>query len=291
MIPVSYAQQRLWLIDQIEGPTALYNLPFAVRLRGTLDTDALRAATADVVARHEALRTVFPVDGGVPVQRILPSAEAEIAFETVDCAPGQYPALRDRAAARTFDLSAELPIRVTVFSLTDARPAPASAAEHVLLVVLHHIAGDGWSLGPLLRDLATAYAARRAGRAPDWEPLPVQYADYTLWQRELLGDESDPGSVLSRQLDHWREALAGLPEELELPTDRPRPPAPTGAADAVPFGYGPELHAALAGLARRHRATLFSVLQAGLAALFTRLGAGTDIPLGTGVAGRSDEAL
>ncbi|MFJ9940165.1 non-ribosomal peptide synthetase [Streptomyces erythrochromogenes] len=298
MIPVSYAQQRLWLIDQIEGPTALYNLPFAVRLRGTLDTDALRAATADVVARHEALRTVFPVAGGVPVQHVLPSAQARIAFDTVDCAPDDYPALRDRAAARTFDLSTELPIRVTVFSL--AHPVPPAAGgpstggpstEHVLLVVLHHIAGDGWSLGPLLRDLAAAYAARLGGAAPDWEPLPVQYADYTLWQRELLGDESDPGSVLSRQLDHWRGALAGLPEELELPTDRPRPPAPTGAADAVPFGYGPDLHAALAGLARRHRATLFSVLQAGLAALFTRLGAGTDIPLGTGVAGRSDEAL
>ncbi|MFJ9545779.1 non-ribosomal peptide synthetase [Streptomyces erythrochromogenes] len=298
MIPVSYAQQRLWLIDQIEGPTALYNLPFAVRLRGTLDTDALRAATADVVARHEALRTVFPVAGGVPVQHVLPSARAHIAFDTVDCAPDDYPALRDRAAARTFDLSTELPIRVTVFSL--AHPVPPAAGgpstggpstEHVLLVVLHHIAGDGWSLGPLLRDLATAYAARLGGAAPDWEPLPVQYADYTLWQRELLGDENDPGSVLSRQLDHWRGVLAGLPEELELPTDRPRPPAPTGAADAVPFGYGPDLHAALAGLARQHRATLFSVLQAGLAALFTRLGAGTDIPLGTGVAGRSDEAL
>ncbi|MFE7184588.1 non-ribosomal peptide synthetase [Streptomyces erythrochromogenes] len=292
MIPVSYAQQRLWLIDQIEGPTALYNLPFAVRLRGTLDTDALRAATADVVARHEALRTVFPVAGGVPVQHVLPSAQAHIAFDTVDCAPDDYPALRDRAAARTFDLSTELPIRVTVFSL--AHPVPSAggpSTEHVLLVVLHHIAGDGWSLGPLLRDLAAAYAARLGGAAPDWEPLPVQYADYTLWQRELLGDENDPGSVLSRQLDHWRGVLAGLPEELELPTDRPRPPAPTGAADAVPFGYGPDLHAALAGLARRHRATLFSVLQAGLAALFTRLGAGTDIPLGTGVAGRSDEAL
>ncbi|MFI8962716.1 amino acid adenylation domain-containing protein [Streptomyces sp. NPDC053493] len=348
MIPVSYAQQRLWLIDQIEGPTALYNLPFAIRLRGALDTAALRAATADVVARHEALRTVFPVADGVPVQRILPSAEAEIAFETVDCAPDAYPALRDRAAAHAFDLSAEPPIRVTVFSLhadadadaatatdtatdgvsrtgpgtgtgtdiapgaapgaarartgTDIAPggAPGAAAgaraggpshEHVLLVVLHHIAGDGWSLGPLLRDLATAYAARLDGQAPDWEPLPVQYADYALWQRELLGDESDPDSLMSRQLDYWRGVLAGLPEELELPVDRPRPPAPTGTADAVSFRYGPELHAALAGLARRHRATLFSVLQAGLAALFTRLGAGTDIPLGTGVAGRSDEAL
>ncbi|WP_246095503.1 non-ribosomal peptide synthetase, partial [Streptomyces roseicoloratus] len=309
MIPVSYAQQRLWLIDQIEGPTALYNLPFAVRLRGALDLDALRAATADVVARHEALRTVFPVADGVPVQRILPSAEAEIAFTPVRCTAGDYPDLRDRAAARTFDLATELPIRVTVFSLTPAATAtatpavataggpcphptePAEPAEHVLLVVLHHIAGDGWSLGPLLRDLATAYSARLGGRAPDWEPLPVQYADYALWQRDLLGDETDPDSLMSRQLDYWRGALSGLPEELELPVDRPRPPAPTGAADAVPFHYGPELHAALTELARRHRTTLFSVLQAGLAALFTRLGAGTDIPLGTGVAGRSDEAL
>ncbi|MFD4245439.1 amino acid adenylation domain-containing protein, partial [Streptomyces sp. NPDC058525] len=290
VIPVSYAQQRLWLIDQIEGPTALYNLPFAVRLRGALDTAALRAATADVVARHEALRTVFPVAGGVPVQRILPSAEAEIAFETVDCAPGDYPALRDRAAAHAFDLSSELPIRVTVFSLSP-ESCDRDSAEHVLLLVLHHIAGDGWSLGPLLRDLADAYAARRGGRAPDWEPLPVQYADYALWQREVLGEETDPDSLMSRQLGYWRGLLASLPEELELPVDRPRPPAPTGAADAVPFGYGPELHAALTGLAHRHRATLFSVLQAGLAALFTRLGAGTDIPLGTGVAGRSDEAL
>ncbi|MEU6311430.1 amino acid adenylation domain-containing protein [Streptomyces sp. NPDC047014] len=283
MIPVSYAQQRLWLIDQIEGPTALYNLPVAVRLRGTLDTAALRAATADVAGRHEALRTVFPVAGGVPVQKVLPSAEAGTAFETVDCAPGEYPALRDRAAAHTFDLSAEAPLRVTVFTL--------DPTTHVLLVVLHHIAGDGWSLGPLLRDLATAYAARLAGTAPDWEPLPVQYTDYALWQRELLGEESDPTSLMSRQFAYWREVLAGLPEELELPVDRPRPPAPTGAADAVPFAYDAALHTALTALARRHRATLFSVLQAGLAALFTRLGAGTDIPLGTGVAGRDDEAL
>uniref|UniRef100_UPI00292DE54A non-ribosomal peptide synthetase n=1 Tax=Kitasatospora brasiliensis TaxID=3058040 RepID=UPI00292DE54A len=283
MIPVSYAQQRLWLIDQIEGPTALYNLPFALRLRGALDTAALRAATADVVARHEALRTVFPVAGGVPVQRILPAEEARPRFLAVDCAPDDYPARRDAAAAETFDLSRELPIRVTVFTL-----APT---EHVLLVVLHHIAGDGWSLGPLLRDLATAYRARLTGRAPDWEPLPIQYADYALWQRDLLGDEHDPDSLLSRQLDYWRSQLKDLPEELELPTDRPRPPAPTGAADSVDLAWGADLHTALLDLAHTHRTTLFTVLQAGLAALFTRLGAGTDIPLGTGVAGRADDAL
>ncbi|MEV7189232.1 amino acid adenylation domain-containing protein, partial [Kitasatospora sp. NPDC093102] len=283
MIPVSYAQQRLWLIDQIEGPTALYNLPFALRLRGGLDTAALRAATADVVARHEALRTVFPVAGGVPVQRILPAEEAQPRFLAVDCAPDDYPARRDAAAAETFDLSRELPIRVTVFTL--------SPTEHVLLVVLHHIAGDGWSLGPLLRDLADAYRARLTGRAPDWEPLPIQYADYALWQRDLLGDEDDPESLLARQLAYWRAASAGLPEELELPTDRPRPPAPTGAADSVDLAWDAGLHTALLDLARTHRTTLFTVLQAGLAALFTRLGAGTDIPLGTGVAGRADEAL
>ncbi|MFD7828627.1 condensation domain-containing protein [Kitasatospora sp. NPDC059803] len=283
MIPVSYAQQRLWLIDQIEGPTALYNLPFALRLRGELDTAALRAATVDVVARHEALRTVFPVDGGVPVQQILPAEEAQPRFLVVDCAPDDYPARRDAASAETFELSRELPIRVTVFTL-----APT---EHVLLVVLHHIAGDGWSLGPLLRDLATAYRARLASRAPDWEPLPVQYADYALWQRDLLGDERDPESLLARQLDHWRTALAGLPEELELPTDRPRPPTPTGAADSVDLAWDADLHTALLGLARTHRTTLFTVLQAGLAALFTRLGAGTDIPLGTGRPGPPQQPL
>ncbi|MDQ0313148.1 amino acid adenylation domain-containing protein [Kitasatospora herbaricolor] len=283
MIPVSFAQQRLWLIDQIEGRSPLYNLPFAVRLRGELDVPALRAAVADVVERHETLRTVFPVVGDVPVQQVLPVAEAEFGFELVDCGPADYPARRDAAAATTFDLSTELPIRVTVFTL-----APG---EHVLLVVLHHIAGDGWSLGPFLRDLATAYTARHAGGGPGWEPLPVQYADYALWQRELLGEEGDPESLLARQLAHWRDALAGLPEELDLPADRPRPATPSGAADGLEFRLDAGLHAALLDLARAHRATLFMVLQAGLAALLSRLGAGTDVPIGSGVAGRPDEAL
>lgn len=283
MIPVSFAQQRLWLIDQIEGPSPLYNLPFAVRLRGELDIPALREAVTDVVDRHEALRTVFPVLAGVPVQQVVPSHEARPRFETVRCTPGDYPTLRDAAAATTFDLRTELPIRVTVFDL--------GAGESVLLVVLHHIAGDGWSQGPFLRDLAAAYTARCAGTAPGWEPLPVQYADYAAWQRELLGSDSDPDSLLSRQLDYWRTNLAGLPEELTLPTDRPRPPVLGPSADAHGFRFGPELHAALLEVARTHRVTLFMVLQAGLAALLTRMGAGTDIPIGSVVAGRSDDAL
>ncbi|MFF4896113.1 amino acid adenylation domain-containing protein [Streptomyces sp. NPDC001068] len=287
MIPVSFAQQRLWLTDQIEGPGPLYNLPFAVRLRGAPDPVALRAAVVDVITRHEALRTVFPAVAGVPVQRVVPAgqAAADLSFTVVDCTadPDGYPARRDAAAAEPFDLRGELPIRIWMFVV-----APD---EYVLLTVMHHIAGDGWSKGPFLRDLATAHKARRAGRAPDWEPLPVQYADYALWQRELLGSDNDPDSLMSRQLDYWRVKLAGLPEELTLPADRPRPRALGAGADALPLRFDADLHARLLELARTHRVTLFMVLQAALAALISRLGGGTDVPVGSVVAGRSEEAL
>ncbi|WP_141726227.1 non-ribosomal peptide synthetase, partial [Actinacidiphila rubida] len=282
MNPASFAQQRLWLIQQIDGPSALYNLPFALRLAGGLDPAALRAAVADVTARHETLRTVFPTVDGVPVQQVV-AAGTETVFDTVTCTPEAYPALRDAAAGYAFDLERDLPIRVTVFSLGDD--------EHVLLVVLHHIAGDGWSQGVLLRDLTTAYTARATGSAPRWEALPLQYTDFAAWQRELLGSDDDPGSLLNRQLAHWRTVLAGIPEELDLPADRMRPVVAGGGADGHRFRVDAGTHRALAALAREHRATLFAVLQAGWAALFTRLGAGTDIPLGTVLAGRSEEAL
>ncbi|MER6106521.1 amino acid adenylation domain-containing protein, partial [Streptomyces sp. NPDC001832] len=166
-----------------------------------------------------------------------------------------------------------------------------SAREHVLVLVMHHTVCDGWSIGPLLRDLEAAYNARVAGGIPGWEPLPVQYADYTLWQRELLGDESDPESVVSRQLAYWREALEGLPEELALPYDRPRPHAASNRGDVVRFPVSPEVHSGLVEIARQSQATLFMVVQAAVAALLSRLGAGSDIPLGTSIAGRTDEAL
>uniref|UniRef100_UPI001C272DF6 condensation domain-containing protein n=1 Tax=Streptomyces sp. AC602_WCS936 TaxID=2823685 RepID=UPI001C272DF6 len=157
--------------------------------------------------------------------------------------------------------------------------------------LLHHIAGDGWSLAPLTRDLATAYAARREGRAPDFAPLPVGYADYTLWQRELLGDADDPASTAARQFAYWREALAQLPEELQLPADRPRPATPGHRGEAVFRTLDAGLHTALLELARSGGASLFMVLHAALAAVLTRHGAGTDIPVGSPVAGRTDEAL
>ncbi|WP_446048258.1 condensation domain-containing protein, partial [Streptomyces olivaceus] len=163
--------------------------------------------------------------------------------------------------------------------------------EHVLLVLVHHIVSDGWSMGPLSRDLTAAYAARCAGEAPRWADLPVQYADFTLWQREVLGSEEDPESEISRQLAFWKEALAGLPEELELPTDRPRPATASYRGDMVEFEVPVELHARLMELARESRSSVFMVVQAALGTLLSRLGAGDDVPIGTPIAGRTDDAV
>ncbi|MEE1756674.1 amino acid adenylation domain-containing protein, partial [Streptomyces sp. SP18CS02] len=301
-VPLSHAQQRLWFLDQAEEPNASYNVPLALRLRGPLDADALRRAVADVMTRHEALRTVFPMTDGEPWQRVLdldPDVNAdahpgtstgagkgpvaESVWHAAGCAEEDLPRALYEASAHRFGLADEPPLRVTVLTVSDD--------DHVLLLVCHHIAADGWSLTPLTRDLAMAYTARRAGRAPDWSPLPVQYADYTLWQRELLGEEDDPHSLARRQLDFWRASLAGAPDELALPTDRPRPAVASHRGGSVPLTLDAGLHRRLLDLARSSDCTLFMVLQAGLAALLTRLGAGTDIPLGTAVAGRSDEAL
>ncbi|WP_234335460.1 condensation domain-containing protein, partial [Streptomyces variegatus] len=238
----------------------------------------LRAALGDVVARHEALRTVFPDVDGRPYQDIRPVAEAQPVMEAETVTEVELADAVDRAVRYSFDLATELPIRAALFTLGDA------VDELVLVLVIHHIAGDGWSMGPLTGDLSTAYAARCAGRAPAWEPLPVQYADYTLWQRELLGDEDDPDSVLADQLGYWKKALAGLPERLELPTDHPYPEQAGHDGASVPVQIDAGLHRALIGLARSRQTTVFMVLQAAVGVLLHRLGAGTDIPIGTPVA-------
>ncbi len=274
-LPLSAAQRRLWFLNRLDGTGGTYNIPYGLRLTGALDRAALQAALDDVVGRHESLRTVFPDRDGVARQEVLADFRVELPV---------LPAQGDLAAAvaseveRGFDLTAELPLRA---ALVEVGPD-----EHVLLLVLHHVAADGASIEPLGRDLASAYAARAEGRAPGWAPLPVQYADYALWQRELLA-----GGVAERQLAHWTGVLAGLPDQLELPVDRPRPVVASGRGGSVRFGWDADLHAGVVALARRTRSTVFMVAQAALAALLTRLGAGTDVPIGTVTAGRADPAL
>jgi amino acid adenylation domain-containing protein len=284
-VPLSFAQQRLWFLEQFHGPGTAYNLPLAWELRGQLDAGALTAALNDVAARHEALRTVFAVEGGQPYQRVIPAGEAVVPVTVRAAGREEVAGLVDAAARYELDLTAELPVRAWVFTV--------AADEHVLVLLFHHIASDGWSVQVLMRDLAAAYAARRDGRAPDWAPLPVQYADYTLWQRDLLGS-GDPaaGGVLTGQIEYWKRALAGLPEELALPFDRPRPAELSAQGGAVSWQLAdPGVHAALTGLAREQQASVFMVLHAGLVALLSRMGGGADIAVGAAVAGRTDEVM
>ncbi|KUM73486.1 non-ribosomal peptide synthetase [Streptomyces curacoi] len=276
-VPLSSAQARLWFLYRLEGPSPTYNIHTAVRLTGQLDADALQAALDDVVGRHEALRTIFPDHDGTPRQTVL--TDAAVPFEVVPARPGELDALLREAAAYCFALDAEIPVRATLYAL-----APD---EHVLLLLVHHIATDGWSAEPLLRDLETAYAARLRGARPAWPPLAVQYADYTLWQRQLLED----GGVAEAELDYWTRRLEGLPEELQLPVDRPRPAVAGYRAGAVDFTLDAGIHGRLRDLAAEAGGTVFMALQAALAVLLRRLGAGDDIPLGTPVAGRGDAAL
>ncbi|MEV5323904.1 AMP-binding protein [Nonomuraea sp. NPDC052634] len=360
--PLSAAQRRLWFLDQVDAGVA-YNMPMLVRLRGPVDAGALGGALADVVARHEPLRTVFTVHDGEPAQRVLPVAEARPGFEVVEVTEDELDARVAEAARHRFDLEAELPIHAVLFVT-----GPESSA---LLLVMHHIATDGWSLPPLMRDLSRAYRARLDGMPVTWPPLPITYAGYAVLHRDRVA------AIAGDELAYWRKALKGLPERLTLPrigtsaasvtgssgisvadsrgvspTDSPgvssagspgvsvagsagvssdgSPAVSAGAfpgvsangspADSAATGAGipgagspslsgtdspaassafggaaqtvvrhidAGLHARLAELGRRQGATLFMVLQAGLAEVLRRAGAGEDLPIGAPVAGRS----
>ncbi|MFF8828651.1 amino acid adenylation domain-containing protein [Streptomyces sp. NPDC015131] len=290
-VPLSHGQRRFWFLHRLAGPDSTYNVPLVLRWDAEPDQEALRAALGDLTARHETLRTLVRQHDGRAVQHILPpeapGARPDLAVEQV--APGRLGDALNAVAGRPFDLEGELPLRAVLFSTGQSSPGPT------LLLLLHHIACDRASLGRLLDDLGTAYRSRVRGAAPDWAPLPVQYADFTRWQRELLGADDEPSALRSGQLAYWDKALAGLPERIALPADRAEP-APSGrpahhAAGTVAFTVPADVHGRLLELASAERASLFMVVHAGLAALLTRLGAGTDIPVGTAVSDRGHEEL
>ncbi|MDF4198779.1 non-ribosomal peptide synthetase DhbF [Bacillus subtilis] len=282
-IPLSFAQRRLWFLHCLEGPSPTYNIPVAVRLSGELDQGLLKAALYDLVCRHESLRTIFPESQGTSYQHILDADQDHPELHVTEIAEKELSDRLAEAVRYSFDLAAEPAFRAELFVI--------GPDEYVLLLLVHHIVGDGWSLTPLTRDLGTAYAARCHGRSPEWAPLAVQYADYALWQQELLGNENNPNSLIAGQLAFWKETLKNLPDQLELPTDYSRPAEPSHDGDTIHFRIEPEFHKRLQELARANRVSLFMVLQSGLAALLTRLGAGTDIPIGSPIAGRNDDAL
>ncbi|WP_031488116.1 non-ribosomal peptide synthetase, partial [Streptomyces bicolor] len=283
VVPLSPAQNRLWFLNKLEGASATYNVPVAFRITGDLDTGALEQALNDVVVRHESLRTVFQEIDGNPAQIVLGTSAVHLKLRQINCDASELNEVLRTAGRYVFDLSAETPLRATLFTV--------GPKERVLLLLLHHIASDGASMRPLVRDLETAFRARLQGHAPAWSALPVQYADYTLWQRQLLGTEADPDSLVSKQLTYWTQELAGIPDRLELPFDHSRPKAATYRGDMVPVRINPEVHRALIDLARDTNTTVFMVLQAAVATLLSRLGAGSDIPIGTPSSGRTDESL
>nr|WP_237421983.1 non-ribosomal peptide synthetase [Gordonia sp. SID5947] len=279
-LPLSFAQQRMWFINQFDPASPAYNIPVLLRLRGPVDSDAMGRAFADVVARHEVLRTRYPAGpDGTPYQEI---ADTDTAAPQLDWAVGDEAQARE-LLVRGFDVAGELPIR--------ARLAAVGPDEHLLVVVVHHIAADGESGPVLARDLAIAYTARAQGDSPSWPPMALQYADYAIWQRRALGDERDPGSEISRQLGHWRTQLAGLPDVLELPTDHPRPAVSSMRSGSVGYRVDEDIRRGLDELARVHGTTRFMVVHAALAVLLARLSATSDIAVATPVAGRGDVAL
>ncbi|GAA3028229.1 non-ribosomal peptide synthetase [Actinokineospora globicatena] len=282
--PPSHAQRGLWFLHRLHGPDTAYHLPVAVALDGDLDVAALRAALADLVRRHEPLRTVFPEVDGEPVQVVLAPEAARPGLAVVVVPEAELDeSLRD-AASTPFDIERVPPLRATLFTL-----APDRA---VLLLTLHHIAADGWSMRPLLADLSAAYRSHAGGQVcPNLADPPIRYADYALWQRELLGSRDDPESLGERQVSFWRDTLAGLGEVLRLPVDRPRLGTRRRTGAHVPIQWPARRHRAVAELARAAGCSVFMVVHAALAALVTRLGAGTDIPIGTVLAGRTEDGL
>jgi amino acid adenylation domain-containing protein len=276
--PLSFSQQRLWILDQLEPNESVYNESFGWRLRGDLHVEALRQALDGIVARHEPLRTTYEVVDGEPVQRNSVARRVDLnitdlsQIPTADCA-AQVQRLLKQEASRPFSLSSDLMLRVSLLKL--------SAEEHILLFVLHHIAMDSWSMGVLSKELSALYEACSTGKPLLLPELPIQYADYAVWQREVLQQE-----VLDRDLPYWKKQLTGA-SVLELPTDRPRPATQSYRGDRQPVSLSKDLTASLKALSRREEVTLFMTLVAAFQTLLHRYSGQPDIVVGYPVAGRS----
>ncbi|WP_405064546.1 amino acid adenylation domain-containing protein [Kribbella sp. NBC_01505] len=283
VLPVSYGQQALWLIDQLGGPGGRYVVPVVLRLSGELDPDALLMAVRDVVSRHEALRTLLVEKDGTLRQVVVQAKEAadrlSLLVEEVDAAGVDA---RVRAVVQAgFDLAVDLPIRVALLR----------ADDWVLVVAVHHHAVDEWSFPSLLGDLSTAYQARAAGQEPGWQPLRAQYADYAIWQRDVLGTASDPESLLSQHLAYWRDVLADAPAESTITPDRARPVAPTHRGADLRFTIDPQVATGLRQAADEQGVSMFMTLQAATALTVSALGAGADVVIGSPVGGRTEDGL
>ncbi|WP_205875624.1 non-ribosomal peptide synthetase [Mycobacterium camsae] len=282
--PLSAAQLRSWFAYQIEGPSEVNNIPFVARLSGPCDVDALVAALSDVVARHEILRTTYGDVAGVPHQVINAPMEVPVRQAVGDSEAWLQEQL-DAERRHGFELEHDWPIRAAVLH------TGPDGQEHVVSLVVHHIAIDHWSGGVLFADLLTAYRARKAGREPSWAPLPVQYADYAAWQGELLADPDDESGIAGAQRKYWMRQLEGIPEDTGLRPDLPRPPVPSGAGDSVEFSIDTHTRARLGELCRELGVTEFMVLQAAVAVVLHKAGGGVDIPVGTPIASRTEAEL
>ncbi|MCU0507750.1 MAG: amino acid adenylation domain-containing protein [Anaerolineae bacterium] len=288
-LPLSFAQQRLWFLDQLEPGGSLYNIPSAVRLNGTLDLKALRRTFEALVVRHESLRTTFETVDGKPMQVIGPPAP--LALPVVDIGETGL-GLEEDAVTRFAVEEARKPFDLARGPLLRAMLLRLSDADHVLLLTMHHIISDGWSTGVVIREFAQLYAAFAAGdEAPHLPSLETQYADYALWQRSWLEAADDEVSPLQRQLAYWREQLSGAPALLELPLDRPRPAVESNRGASITFSLPAALTEDVHRISREDGATVFMTLMAAFQALLSRLSGQTDILVGTPIANRTRSEL
>ncbi|WP_157514135.1 non-ribosomal peptide synthetase, partial [Nocardia concava] len=287
LVPLSFAQQRMWFVNRFDPESIAYNIPMVIRLSGALDTAALAAAVWDVLERHEALRTRYPESDGVPHQVVVPieelAAAADLDLATIEVDESGLAAALSAVVSAGFDVAEQVPLRARLFS--------TSSTDFVLLLAVHHINADGFSMAPLARDLAAAYVARHDGRQPNWRPLAVQYADYALWQRELAGTAEDPTSLLAQQLQYWSGQLRDLPEVLELPSDRPRPPVASHRGATHTFVLSPAVVEGMQALAQARGVTVFMIFHAALTVVLSRLSGSVDIAVGSPVAGRGAAEL